>query len=286
MQNSAMGNWAFVHSALLFSLIGGTAAQAECPKEAIQTLFNVRAAVAAGQAKDANQVYQYATLAETQCADNSAAMALAAELFMAVSASVQDPKDKQTVLVKAYDAIITNGRVHDNYAPTPEVYVDNKPRKLYTYGQASTILEHIVPQLAKLHRFGTKHEIFSMNYEGTACPHESGSRITSEAISLKRWAGKSREPGFVAIHRLQGLWDACTAYRPAAHSHALAHLYMAQADVLKIAEPQLAKDNARLARQYADENRKIRSSLARPYDWDALDNSKLKEIERALGLIE
>jgi len=206
---------------ILATLGFANVAHAECPEEAVQTLYNVRANIYAGQEKDIKKVYGWADQAMQQCSDNSDVMAQAAELFFIVGENIPDNKNKFLAYSNGYQAIINNGKSYDNTASTAVVkFADGTEKKLYTYNSANVVSKKIVPALAELHINGYPHEIFQYSYSSQKkCPHISESRTLEEAEFLRKWAGTDGKKLWPAVHRVNGLHVTCPDYRPGLSYH-------------------------------------------------------------------
>lgn len=271
----------------IFSFTG--LAQAECPQEAVQTLYNLKVKIYNGQEKDPKQVFGWATTAMKECADNAIVMGQTAELFHILGYTVKSPQDKFIVWSQAYQAVINNGKAYDNTAPTPLVKKpDGTEVKLYTYGTATMVLKQAIPTLAQLYLGGAyQHGIYLNSYPSTQqCPHPDEDRVKIEIRALRQWAGRFDSNKSVALHRLEGLRIVCPKFAEKDLTYTLAHMNMDRAEYHIKINPKAGLRFAELARQYASQNTDIPKKKNVHTDWSVQDHLKLKgitsDLEQAL----
>ena len=214
------------------------AAKTECPKKAVQTLYNLKLKVYDGQEKDPEKIFGWANQAMQQCSDNATVMAQAAELFQIVGDGVPTPKNQFVAYSKAYQAVLNNGKAWDGAAQTTKVRnPDGSEKTLYTYNTASIALGKIIAGLAGLNEKNHPHSIFNADYSARQpCPHISEGRVLREGEALRKWANMDGKKLLTALHRVNGLYLNCQDYRPGLSYH-------------------LAIMNSRLADYYASSKR-------------------------------
>ena len=192
------------------------AAKTECPKKAVQTLYNLKLKVYGGQEKDPEKIFAWANQAMQQCSDNATVMAQAAELFQIVGDGVPMPKNQFVAYSKAYQAVLNNGKAWDGAAQTPKVRnPDGSEKTLYTYNTASIALGKIISGLAELNEKNHPRSIFNADYSSRQpCPHISSGRVLKEGEALRERANMDGRKLLTAVHRVNGLYLNCPDYRP------------------------------------------------------------------------
>ncbi|WP_084420462.1 hypothetical protein [Henriciella litoralis] len=199
----------------------------DCPEDAFQQLYALRAGMMSGEALKPSVIFASANAGVTLCPDNSAIQGLSSTIFaiLADALSGADAETRETVLNAAYNAALANSRTFSMVAPSPKVrFSDGSEQSVYPYNEVNTYLENVVfTQFLDLHLAGRPQDILSDNALDE-CPYgEEQSRARVEADSWRKAidARGSRSQaegaaGFAGIEaRLLALAEACPSEKPA-----------------------------------------------------------------------
>lgn len=142
-------------------------AEADCPADAFQQIYSVRAAMLSGQVKDANTPYSVAMAGIQQCPDDAGVQGLSstvlAILASALEGSGQNEATRQKVLENAFEAALTNEALYSISAASPKVkFADGTEKTVYIYSEVNHYLKTVIyPEFFRLHMDGSPQAMFS-----------------------------------------------------------------------------------------------------------------------------